>query len=297
MNDTILLIISMAACLSGALFKKVLTDKYESGKVVNHIYNAIVSFVAAICLLVVSNINGVSVFTVLLALAFGLVTALQSITFLQALEHGPLSYTSVIMTLSTIIPALSGVIFWQEVIVPVQIVGIVLMMACFVLSVDTKGEKKKANTKWLIYCAIAFLCTGAIGVMQKVHQTSEYKMELDAFLVIAFAFSFIYSGVNWFILSRNKKNTENKSGKPSILTLIPVILMVISGICVAANNNLNLYLSGVIDSAVFFPIVNGGHLVLTTVTAVIFFKEKLSVKQWIGIFLGIVSVVLLCNPF
>ena len=297
MNDTILLIISMAACLSGALFKKVLTDKYESGKVVNHIYNAIVSFVAAICLLIVSNINGVSVFTILLALAFGLVTALQSITFLQALEHGPLSYTSVIMTLSTIIPALSGAIFWQEVIVPVQIVGIVLMMACFVLSVDTSGEKKKANTKWLIYCAIAFLCTGAIGLMQKVHQTSEYKMELDAFLVIAFVFSFIYSGVNWFILSRNKKNTENKSGKPSILTLIPVILMVISGICVAANNNLNLYLSGVIDSAVFFPIVNGGHLVLTTVTAVIFFKEKLSVKQWIGIFLGIVSVVLLCNPF
>ncbi|MBE6731341.1 MAG: hypothetical protein E7564_06610 [Ruminococcaceae bacterium] len=297
MNDTILLIISMAACLSGALFKKVLTDKYESGKVVNHIYNAIVSFVAAICLLVVSNINGVSVFTVLLALAFGLVTALQSITFLQALEHGPLSYTSVIMTLSTIIPALSGAIFWQEVIVPVQIVGIVLMMACFVLSVDTSGEKKKANTKWLIYCAVAFLCTGAIGVMQKVHQTSEYKMELDAFLVIAFVFSFIYSGINWFILSRNKNNTENKSGKPSVLTLIPFILMVISGVCVAANNNLNLYLSGVIDSAVFFPIVNGGHLVLTTVTAVIFFKEKLSVKQWIGIFLGIVSVVLLCNPF
>ena len=192
MNDTILLIISMAACLSGALFKKVLTDKYESGKVVNHIYNAIVSFVAAICLLVVSNINGVSVFTVLLALAFGLVTALQSITFLQALEHGPLSYTSVIMTLSTIIPALSGAIFWQEVIVPVQIVGIVLMMACFVLSVDTSGEKKKANTKWLIYCAIAFLCTGAIGLMQKVHQTSEYKMELDAFHVIDFVFSFIY---------------------------------------------------------------------------------------------------------
>ena len=171
------------------------------------------------------------------------------------------------------------------------------MMACFVLSVDTSGEKKKANTKWLVYCAIAFLCTGAIGVMQKVHQTSEHKMELDAFLVIAFVFSFVYSGVNWFILSRNKKNTENKSGKPSVLTLMPIIIMVISGVCVAANNNLNLYLSGVIDSAVFFPIVNGGHLVLTTVTAVIFFKEKLSVKQWIGIFLGIASVILLCNPF
>ncbi|MBP3323400.1 MAG: EamA family transporter [Clostridia bacterium] len=294
MNDTILLIISMAACLSGAVLKKVLSDKYESGNFVNHVYNAVVSFVSALCLLAVSSINTVSVFTVLLGLAFGLVTALQSIMFLKALEHGPFSYTSVIMSLSTIIPALSGAIFWQEVIAPVQYVGIALMMACFVLSVDTKGEKKKATAKWIIYSAIAFVCTGAIGVMQKLHQSSEYKMELDVFLVIAFSFSFVYSLVNIFIL---KDKRQTKSEKPSVLTLLPIILMVVSGIAVAANNKLNLYLSGVMDSAVFFPIVNGGHLVLTTISALLFFKEKLTAKQWVGMILGIVAVVLLCNPF
>jgi len=51
------------------------------------------------------------------------------------------------------------------------------------------------------------------------------------------------------------------------------------------------------DSAVFFPIVNGGGLVLTTFAAVLLFKEKLSKKQWIGVVLGIASVVFLCNPF
>ena len=82
-----------------------------------------------------------------------------------------------------------------------------------------------------------------------------------------------------------------------MLTLLPIILMVVSGIAVAANNKLNLYLSGVMDSAVFFPIVNGGHLVLTTISALLFFKEKLTAKQWVGMILGIVAVVLLCNPF
>ena len=74
-------------------------------------------------------------------------------------------------------------------------------------------------------------------------------------------------------------------------------IMLVSGVCVAINNKFNLYLSGVMDSAVFFPIVNGGGLVLTTLVAVLLFKEKLSKKQWIGIVLGILSVVFLCNPF
>lgn len=36
---------------------------------------------------------------------------------------------------------------------------------------------------------------------------------------------------------------------------------------------------------------------LFTEAAVLLFKEKLSKKQWIGIVLGILSVVFLCNPF
>ena len=41
----------------------------------------------------------------------------------------------------------------------------------------------------------------------------------------------------------------------------------------------------------------GGGLVLTTLAAVLLFKERLSVKQWIGVAFGIISVVFLCNPF
>ena len=74
-------------------------------------------------------------------------------------------------------------------------------------------------------------------------------------------------------------------------------IMIACGACGAVNNKFNLYLSGVMDSAVFFPIVNGGGLVLTTLAAVLLFREKLSKKQWIGVLVGIASVVFLCNPF
>ena len=100
-----------------------------------------------------------------------------------------------------------------------------------------------------------------------------------------------------FLKSLENKNGAEESKPHNPNRMLFVVVMVLSGICIAVNHKLNLYLSGAMDSAVFFPIVNGGGLVLTTLSAVLFFKERLSKKQWLGIFCGIASVVFLCNPF
>ena len=71
-------------------------------------------------------------------------------------------------------------------------------------------------------------------------------------------------------------------------------LFIAAGVGVALNNQINLYLSGVVPSAVFFPIVNGGGLVLITASSVLFFREKLTARQWVGLALGIAATLLLC---
>jgi drug/metabolite transporter (DMT)-like permease len=134
--------------------------------------------------------------------------------------------------------------------------------------------------------------------MQKVHQSSEYRDELNAFLIIAFISSAILCTI-FAVLSRRReaRSADVKSNENKKLFWILLGVMIVSGACVAVNNKFNLYLSGVMDSAVFFPIVNGGGLVLTTLAAMLLFKEKLSKKQWIGVVFGIASVVFLCDPF
>ena len=72
------------------------------------------------------------------------------------------------------------------------------------------------------------------------------------------------------------------------------IIFATAGITFALNNVINLYLSGVMNSAVFFPIVNGGGLTLATITSIFLFKEKLTPKQWIGIICGITAIIFLC---
>jgi len=300
MNRTVILIISMAAALLVNIAKKVYAQK-SGGRISDaFVYNALNGLLAAVILLCWGGISAVSVFTAVLGVVFGAVTALQGIANITALKCGPMSYTSVIISFSTLISALSGALFFSEKLGAAQIIGIVLMLVSFVMATEPKAEEKRANMKWLLLCLIAFAATGGIGIMQKVHQSSVYREELNAFLVIAFVSSASICTVLALLLKKRERKTqaETESGSRVGKSLGFLLgIMLISGVCTAVNHKLNLYLSGVMDSAVFFPIVNGGGLVLTTLAALLFFREKLSRRQWIGVAFGIASVVFLCNPF
>lgn len=305
-----LLIISMFAALASGILRKIFTNQFENNPFANQVFNFITSITAALVLIVWGGFSGFSWFTIFLAVAFGVITAIQQISNLKAMNCGPWSYTSVIASLSTLIPALSGFLIWRESLHWAQIVGIVLMVVCFIFSIDSKEEEKAASVKWLIWCLITFFCTGFIGVMQKWHQSSDFKGQLNTFLIFAFIISSVYSLVCCITikLKENKmssisdmlfgvQTTKHNKQTMTKKILLTTGLMVLVGVGCAVNNKLNLYLSGVMDSAVFFPIVNGGGLVLTTLAAAIVFKEKLSRKQWLGLIVGIISVLFLANPF
>lgn len=294
MNPYVLLALSMSVALISGMGTKLFLDRYNKSAATRYLYQAVSAIVAVVILAIWNGSFKVSLFTVLLGLGFGLLTAVQQIFCMKAMEVGPWSYTAVISSLSTIIPTLSGAAIWKEKVAPVQIVGIVLMLICICLASDLKKSKTRANVKWIIYCGITFVSTGMIGVLQKWHQNTAYKGELDEFLVIALAVSALYSVIAMLISCRGAG--VGKSLKP-VIGWVPVIAMLVAGAGTALNNRWNLYLSGVLDSSVMFPIVNGGGLMLTTLAATLVFRERLSVKQWIGFGIGLVAVILLCNPF
>lgn len=298
MNIPLTLVVSLAAALSASIARKYFSSKNPSGgKSGVFVFNAVCSITAAIVLLLWGGFGACSVYTVILGIIFGAITALQGFSNISALGCGPMSYTQVIVSFSTLITALSGVLFFHESLGWAQIVGIVLMLASFALATERKADEKRANLKWLILCLISFAATGGIGIMQKVHQSSAHRGELNAFLIIAFVVSTALSTLFSFVLKSRENKTREKNEKKRKQAWHLLAVMLICGVCVAANNKFNLYLSGVMDSAVFFPIVNGGGLVLSTLAALVLFRERLSKKQWVGVALGILSVVFLCNPF
>ena len=263
-------------CLLNNVCKKELSTQ-------DHIYRFnIISYTVCILLFgILTFQNGLSWFTVGMGVLFGVITALSNLYKMLALANGPMHITLLITTASMIIPTFSGVFFGESFSFPKLIVVAILLFFIY-LSLGKK-ENGGFNKAWFLYVALAFVLQGSIGVLQKIHQSSAHKSETGGFLLIAFICSLIYSRI------RAKKTFGELKFTKRIL-----VFSLICGICVFGMNFINLKLSGLLPSQLFFPLVNGSAIILSSLASLLFFREKLTKRQLVGLFGGIASLILIC---
>jgi len=242
-------------------------------------------FTYVVCILLFGILTliqqSISIFTVITGFIFGFLTANSYTNRMKALSKGPMNITLLITTSSMIIPTLSGIFFGEGFSLP-KLCGVIVLLFFIYLSLGT-GKGSAFDKSWFLFSLLAFFCQGFIGVMQKIHQASQYKEETEDFLLMAFVFSMIYS---FFMLGKGVKTTkiENKYK----------IFSVACGVFVFAMNYLNLLLSGMLPSQLFFPLVNGSSIIISTLISVLLFKETLTKKQLIGVCGGIACLIAIC---
>lgn len=72
-------------------------------------------------------------------------------------------------------------------------------------------------------------------------------------------------------------------------------LAVASGTVAAALNRVNLSLAGALPSMIFYPVFNGTVTLATGVAAFLISKEKLNLRQWLSLLLGIAAIALIAE--
>lgn len=266
--------------IQNCLFNNVCKKELKTN---DHIYRFnIIIYAICIVLFGLGLLKGnISVYTVVIGLLFGVVTALGNLYKMLALSSGAMHITLLITTSSMIIPAMSGIFFGES--LSITKFALIIMLVGFIYLSLGKGENGKKDRKWILFCLLAFLFQGSIGVLQKIHQSSAYKGETDGFLFVAFICSLVYS------FFRTKKSlVEAKLGNKNY------IFAAICGICTYSMNIINLKLSGILPSQLFFPLVNGSAIILSSLASVIIFKESISRVQLIGLCGGIVTLIGIC---
>lgn len=250
----------------------------------NHVYrfNALMYAVCIILFGILAISGGFSLFTAALGLLFGVVTALSNYYKMLSLSTGPMHITLLITTSSMIIPTMSGVFFGESFSLPKLCLVFVLIFFIY-LSLEKQSDKK-IKGRWLVFCALAFIFQGSIGVLQKVHQSSSHKGESGSFLLIAFICSMVYS------LIRSRGASFRSLGFSRKLFAFSLVC----GVCTFLMNFLNLRLSGLLPSQLFFPVINGSAIILSSLASIVIFKERLNKKQIIGLCGGILSLVAIC---
>lgn len=259
----------------------------------NTLYNLITCIVCAVLMALCAVIlpgGGfrVSGYTLLLALCFSVLTAGSELTSTLALRHGPMALTTLITLCGMLVATAFGTVVWHETVTVWQVIGIVLMLASLVLVMNPKLNRQ-VTAAWIVLSLLSLLFNGSLGVVQKIHGTSDFSEEKIGFLFYTFVFtSLILAGMLLVDRCRGKRCTFRVSGKAGISAAVV-------GVTCALQNAINLYLVAVMQSAVFFPICNGTQMLLIGLVGSVLLHERMSKKQTVGFFLGLVSVMLVAG--
>lgn len=244
-----------------------------------------------------------SAFTVGTAFLFALAIWLNQYCFLKALKVGSMSFTTFIQGVALIIPLIYGAFVWKETILPRQFFLLAVLIGGMALALlgghkqpeaITARPKNTGSGRFLLYAGGAMLFLGCICILQSTHQMSEHSDELVPFLRLAFLFTVLMNLITW-CLREALWRRHSGYGEHATFSLksgaIPMAAA--SGIFMGLVHMINLYLAGVLPKVIFFPVSNGGLIFVSLIAALIFFKERMSARQWVGILIGTVALSLI----
>ena len=167
-----------------------------------------------------------------------------------------------------------------------KVTGLILATASVLLAGRGKGGNKNGkapNAATYAFLALAMLCSGALGVLQKLHQSTEYATERTSMILIAFTVAATAS-----LIAAIPKGRAHNIDTHRVFIFAPFV-----GVCFAICNILNTYLSGKLPSYIFFPVLNISIIAITATIGILFFKERLTKSKVIMITLAAVSIIML----
>ena len=289
----LLFAITIIACFTRSLFGGGYSKRVSSSDYHTWLFSALQSVFCLVTIIGIFLVSGglgeFSLFSILMGVLMGAISCVcNTVLTLKAYAIGPFTYTVIITSLGSIIATLSGFFFPND---PnptlTQYVGVVLMVICLCLSPESNqtDKEKKASLKWLLLCVIAAVCSGATGIIQKIHQSTAHSNEQAAMLIGAFAFSSVFSVITFLCQKREGEQSE-KSASAIVVWGIPAA----SGFLFAFQHSINLKLSSG-PAIIVFPLLNLLPMILSMTTGLVIFKEKLTLKRWIGLICGIAATI------
>lgn len=250
-------------------------------------FNMLCSVFSCVTLLILSGGGKPSGYSIMMAFVMGTVIVVSFYNSVTAFASGSMAYTVLFGSCGMIIPTVFGTLFYKETVSVAQVIGFLIMPVGFFLGANPRKDER-VTVKWLIHAILYFVFAGLVGVVQKIYINSDYSSENGIFLTLTFAFSACISGMIYMY-----KQAETGE-KVSVLDRGNLSAAVV-GLCDGMQHKINLILSGIIPSMIFFPVVNGGAILGATLVSVAVFKEHLNRKQIAGIIVCAVAIMLMCN--
>lgn len=275
----------LASSLIFVIFK--LYDRYK----IQTLYAIIVNYIVACCAGIYFY-QGNIVFTeikskpwVLGTIGLGFLFILVFNLMAATSQKVGVSAASVATKMSLAIPVIFGVWMYGEQLGVFEIIGILLALAAVYLASMRKKSVIK-HTYLLLLPLAVFLGSGIIDTSIKYAQeVAVPEQEFALFSAIVFGSAASFGTI--FVLLKSIKNRFKINLKNTL-----------GGICLGVPNYFSIYFlmkaldSGILNSASIFTINNVAIVMLSTLFGIVLFRERITPKNWMGIALAVLSIIL-----
>ena len=207
----------------------------------------------------------------------------------QTSQKNGLSVASVSSKMSVVIAIIFGVWYYEESLGFVKLFGILLaLIAVYLTSVKEKKETTEKQVS-LLFPILLFIGSGAIDTSLKFVETTFVQQGgVPLFSATIFGCAFILGMT--ILLYQMVKGTfrfEFKNILGGILLGVPNYFSIVYLLKALSTDGM--------ESSTAFTLNNVGIVILSTLFGLFIFKEKLIWKNWLGIVIAIVSILLVMS--
>lgn len=197
-----------------------------------------------------------------------------------------ISVATVANKMSVVIPVIAAVLLYKETLLWPKIAGVLAALVA-VWMTSKKSDGSPFDLKYLAFPIIIFIGSGIIDALVNHMQRTIPNQDLVPFM-LSLSFMVALSAGIATISWRALKFTESVSGKS-----------VIGGIILGIPNYFSIYAitqaldAGIMESSELYPVNNMGIVICSAVGALVVFREKLSLINWLGILLSVGAIALI----
>ena len=241
-----------------------------------------------------SKLHRVLPLVLVLAIPFGFMAGIALVAFLFAIEYGKIATSWLVVSLSSIVPAVASILIYKESPQKQKAISLFLIGASLTLLYLDKGagqetqrqtdnsmENRRGTRKWLRLMILVFFCAamGAfpLKVLQEAGLSDQYR---DEYLFYRYLAGFLVAAV---ILVVKRIGLRRKEIAVGAFLGVSSLL---------SNLFLSLALAQKIAGYIAFPVVGIGSTLVVMAAGLLIFRERLTRYGYAGVGLGLLALLL-----
>ncbi len=237
------------------------------------------------------GISSLKVSPTVLAIAAlsGITSSIFVVSWLLSVKKGAYMMMDVFLMLGLIIPIVSSGIIYEEHITLRQLLGmIVLFVAALIMCSYNSSIKGKMTVSSIILLIVCGASNGLTDLSQKLFIEQGGNAEVSVFNFYTYIFSALVLGLCYLMF---KQKNHSESGGVKLKHIFGYILVM--SVCLFINSYFNTMAAAYLPSAQLYPLSKGVALILSSIMAAVFFKERLTLKCIFGMILAFAALLLI----